>query len=226
MSAGEVTSKRTLEEDYQPGTDEVEDYQPGPELHREISADVDRSVAASVILDEMDDVESPEVFRLDGERASVSQGQEYEDVYEIDFSEVEDSLSDDDILDAYAVRVALGDADHFSGNYVASDSSIVPIDFEQDSHPVTSLCTAERYLKDGSDDAPDVEIDDEEIRPYLVSRVQELAESVDLDMVETRLRTRYDIHRDLMGEEPKGLPSGARDRIESIEMTRNLEEHI
>jgi len=226
MDVGEATSKRTREEDYQPGTDEVEDYQPGPELHRKMSADVDRSVAASVILDEMDDVGGPEVFRLDGERASVSQGPEYRDLSERTLSELEDKPSDEDILDAYAARIALGDADHFSGNYVASDSSIVPIDFEADSHPVTSLWRAEKYLEDGSDDAPDVEIDDEDIRPYLVSRVQELAESVDLDMVETRLRTRYDLHRDLMGEEPEGLPSGAQDRIESIEMTRNLEEHI
>jgi hypothetical protein len=172
------------------------------------------------------DVEGPEVFRLDGERASVSRGPEYRDLSERTLSELEDKPSDEEILDAYAARIALGDRDHFSGNYVASDSSIVPIDFEQDSHPVSSLCTAERYLKAGSDDAPDVEIDDEDIRPYLVSRVQELAESVDLDMVETRLRTRYDLHRDLMGEEPEGLPSGAQDRIESIEMTRNLEEHI
>ena len=238
MSAGEVIPERTLEEDYQPGTVDIEDYQPGaddveeyqlgPELHKLRSADVDRSVASSVILDEMDYVEGPEVFRLDGKRASVSQGPEHRDLYKRTLSELEDKPSDEDILDAFAARIAFGDTDHHLGNYVASDSSIVPIDFEANSRPVTSVSRAERYLKymkDRSGDAPEIDID-EGTRPYLVSRAQELAESVDLDMVKTRLRTRYDLHRDSIDEEPEDLPDGAQYRIDQVKMTRNLEEHI
>lgn len=222
-----VSGDGLYQQDQEYGEDLEEDYEGETVLYRNISSDVDRSVAASVILDEMDDVEGPEVFRLDGARASVSQGQEYEDLHSGGFSNLEEgNVSDKEILDAYAARIVLGNGDHHSGNYVASESSIIPIDLEEKDHPLDPLRRAEKYLEDGSGNGPDVELDDREIRPYLVSRAQELAESVDLDKVETRLRTRYDLHRDSMDEEPKDLPHGARYRMKQVEMTRNLEEHI
>jgi hypothetical protein len=175
------------------------------------------AVAASVILDEMENIYSPELFQMEGGRlASVAAGEGYETLSEGTVPELDDKR----LLEAFAARVVIGDGDHFPDNLLQSKhGSIAPIDFEQVCGPETSVRRGLEILGASRDDT---DIDPLETEQYLISRAEELAWSVDREKVKTRVETRYGCHSKHPDENQ--LPRGAQQRLEFLDKSRSLSE--